>query len=373
VLTTGVAPLLRLFQQTRSEQAVWEVLLDFSPARVRPCLSLVSFGLEAPRPRGLEVDPAPLQTRLRPFTMALESPDRKAADKAVEVVRSLGLGSLPALIEGLKSERPNVQIASAELIGEFGPWGQPAVEPLRRLLKQGNAALRLRATITLGVIGPVAEAAVGDLIEAVGDSDEEVRHWAARSLGRIGPAARAAVPALLTALEGKDENLRYIAANALGDIKVAEKKVIDALVRRLVEKDTSNTKSWAAYALGQFGPAAKGAIPHLVEVIQRPQLSDAQEDGAVDRCLSMAADALGEMGEEAKDAVPVLVKLLHEDLQSRPLTVRAAAVALAKIGSAAREPALPAMRELLKRIRRGGDGELERAVKEAYDKLAERK
>jgi HEAT repeat protein len=369
LLGSGVLPLVRLYEQTRSGQTVWEALIDFTPARMRPCLNLVSFGLDRPRSKGVEVDSAALRTRLRAFILALDDPEDKGAIKAREVVRRLGLAALPALVEALKSDRTNIQIQSALLIGECGPRGQPAVEALRRLMKEGNMAVRGRATATLGAIGPGAEAAIPELIEALHDSDKEVRWWAAHALGQIGPAARVAVPALLEALKGEDHLLRCGAAHALGNIKVADKKVIDALLERLTEKDRLNTRLGAAGALGKFGLAAKAAVPQLMELLQSKKIGDASDPQEIDHLQSVAAWALGRMGVEAREAAPLLVKLLQRDIKTYPMTTSAAAEALGNLGPSVKEIARPALADLLRRASKAMDSQLQEKVKAAMSKL----
>jgi HEAT repeat protein len=90
----------------------------------------------------------------------------------------------------------------------------------------------------------------------------DVRRKAATyELGEYGPAAHKAVPALLQALTGGDNAVRETAAHSLGSIGANPQTVIPVLIKYLRDDDV-NVR--AATALGNFGPAAKPAVPGLV-------------------------------------------------------------------------------------------------------------
>ncbi len=94
---------------------------------------------------------------------------------------------------------------------------------------------------------------------------DDRRKSAAIELGKFGPAARAGVPALLRALNGNDDAVHECAAISLGIIHAEPDLVIPALTRWL---DADGVKDRAATALGEFGPAAKAAVPKLVTLLQ---------------------------------------------------------------------------------------------------------
>jgi HEAT repeat protein len=97
----------------------------------------------------------------------------------------------------------------------------------------------------------------------------------------------------------------------------------------------------AAQALGQIGPAAKDAVPLLVQAIQSPSLE----------VRSSAIDALGRMGPHAAQAVPAIIKevdLPKNHINYAPLAQfrRLAARALGRIGPQAKE-AVPVLKQAL--------------------------
>ncbi len=122
----------------------------------------------------------------------------------------------------------------------------------------------------------------------------------------------------------------------------------------------ADDRKHAAVTLGQIGPAAKDAVPHLVELLKDP-------DALVRRA---AAGALGMIGAAAKDAVPHLIDLLKDsDTDVR----RAAAGALGMIGPAAKD-AVPHLVDLLKDpdadVRRAAAGALGGIGAAAKDAIA---
>ncbi len=207
-------------------------------------------------------------------------------------------------------------------------------------------------------------------------SKSEVPDFVPDDLGRRGGLD----PELMQRLQLKQRVQLYIknldlpvaddrkhAAVTLGQIGPAAKDAVPHLVELL--KDPDADVRWAAAgALGMIGAAAKDAVPHLVELLKDSNTdvhraaADAlrgigAEKDAVPHLVELlkdpkllwyvrraAADALGQIGPEAKAAVPHLVELLKDsDTDVR----RAAAGALGQIGPAAKD-AVPHLVDLLK-------------------------
>lgn len=116
------------------------------------------------------------------------------------------------------------------------------------------------------------------------------------------------------------------------------------LLARHVAKDSDEDKEQcrrAAQALGQFGPAAKEAVPLLAQALQSPS----QE------VRGFAVDALGRIGLEARTAVPAIiaeVDLPKEHINYARLAAfrRVAARALGRIGLGA-TAAIPVLEKAL--------------------------
>jgi hypothetical protein len=201
-----------------------------------------------------------------------------------------------------------------------------------------------------------------------GEEDSNVVEVASGAIQKIGGPA---VPVLLKGLEGDNENVRLFVIEVLrnhlfreGKEKIGRallrlvretrdpevhrvliwplqmygeaKDVVPVLTTALQDKDARMRQS-AASAIGEFGKAARPAIPSLVKLAEDPLV----DRGTVYRALE-AADA------DAKVVLPILVKAVKEGDRNQ---VAAAAHYLGKLGPRA-EPAVPVLVARLKSIPR---------------------
>ena len=109
----------------------------------------------------------------------------------------------------------------------LGEIGEPAVEPLIKLLRDEDDYVNYYAAKALGKIGDAR--AVEPIIRALSDDDWKVRRSAAEALGKIG-ALRAIEP-LITALDDR-ENTGTISAGMPSD---EEWRVADAAKEALIQ------------------------------------------------------------------------------------------------------------------------------------------
>lgn len=121
------------------------------------------------------------------------------------------------------------------------------------------------------------------------------------ALGHLGPAAAAAVPRILLRLEHHNRRVAEAAAVALGAI--GDASAIAALTKAL---DRDDIAPRAADALGRFGPAAAGALPALVRLIE--VLPD--RDGDV-----LIRQAIARIGGRAQaDALPKVYHMMLSEV-----------------------------------------------------------
>jgi len=166
----------------------------------------------------------------------------------------------------------------------------------------------------------------------------------------------------IEALKDEDKDVRSGAAEALGEIGPAAKPAVPALIEALGDEDSRvpvfaaalvkigadavpalvvalkenkrQVRPWAASILARIGPDARAAIPALVEALR---------DGRKEVRWG-AAHALGGIDPAARAATPAL----REALKDQDRDVRAAAAsALGKVGPDA-EAAVPALIQALK-------------------------
>ena len=136
----------------------------------------------------------------------------------------------------------------------------------------------------------------------------------------------------------KDIGARSRAAGALGRIGPAAKDAVPALIEALKAKKDPKyffvVRASAAFALGEIRPATKGTVRALAEA-----LKDAGSSVG-----SKVTAALGKIGPNAKEAVPALIARLDGG-KSKSRSVRLESIsALSKIGPVA----IPALLEASK-------------------------
>jgi HEAT repeat protein len=238
--------------------------------------------------------------------------------------------AIPALVNSLEDEDPEVRTAVIEALGEIGAAAREAVPALIGLLDDPN--VRNVVAYALGGIGPAAEDAVPALIPLlcypVGSTQRVVR----ATLVRIGPAA---VRGLIESLLDEDPFLRSAAAETLGSFGSGAGEAVHGL--RAALGDEYTLVSWkAAQALGEIGPGAREAVPALLKMFRSLDSGDWYVRATV-------IEALGRIGPAASAAVVGM----QEALSDRDSDVRAeAALALWRLGSDARPLTSPLVKAL---------------------------
>ena len=114
----------------------------------------------------------------------------------------------------------------------LGPLGKDAVPDLLRIYRRlpYNEVQREYIAGIFGRIGSAAEPAVADLAWAVlHDPDQEERTCAAYALGKICARPEIAIPALISALGDSVERVRFTAAKALGEFGPAARAAVPIL------------------------------------------------------------------------------------------------------------------------------------------------
>jgi HEAT repeat protein len=213
------------------------------------------------------------------------------------------------LVWGARESDPKVRLASMRAMDAVGRNARVAVPALVHGLKDGDRRVRLAAACALAQFEPSVEGAMTMLIAALEDdrSSEDEADRAAIALGYFGPRARPALSLLLDRLRRSDT-----ATMALAEMGPA---AVPGLTEALMEKD-AKVRRRAARALRLLGPAARSAVPLLID-----RLKDADVGVRAE-----AAYALGEIHREK--AIPLLRDLLRDDTS----VSKAAAEALCALG-----------------------------------------
>ena len=215
---------------------------------------------------------------------------------AAEALGGISPAAVPALIQALQDPEKEVRQAAVSALGEVGAEAAAAVPDLVALLPQ-DGPRGLHVVFPLSRIGP---AAVPALIQALRGRDTDVRSRAAQVLGLIGPEAQAAAPTLVEVLRDPEARVRVRAAEALW--QVAQDPTGVALLAAVLGDEDGVLRRDAARFLGQMGPAARPAVPALVEALR----------DADDATRVPVAEVLGRIGPGAAAAVPALAEALRE-------------------------------------------------------------
>jgi hypothetical protein len=219
-----------------------------------------------------------------------------------------GTNATRMVIDKLNDENPAVREAAwwavSSFFAEYSISTNETISLCLAALKDDDAMVRVRATISLGRIGRAASNAVPALIPLLsareagrGPSERVfVRANAARILGLIGPAASNAIPALTNLMVTGDSYVRVSAAVALWQITSNENLVLPVIISELPSFD-KYVKQTPIDALKEMGPRAKAAFPLLVSELHCTE--DAKLRGAITNALkAIDPDAAAKAGVE---------------------------------------------------------------------------
>jgi len=177
--------------------------------------------------------------------------------------------AVPALIALLDDPDDRVRYLSVFAIRCLGPVAHEALPRVIKSLNDPEFTVQDDAVAALGTIRADPEHVVPILLDflAKNPSDQILRQDTMVALGQFGTNADSAVPVLLVCLRDPDSNMRNTATRALGDIHSQPGLVVIALANNLAferEKSVNNFYNTLA-ALDQYGPAARSAVPILLQ------------------------------------------------------------------------------------------------------------
>jgi HEAT repeat protein len=343
-----------------SATALIRCLKDPKPG-VRSAAATSLGEIVSTRPAGTATPLIDLEDVKDALVETLGDRDAKVRLAAIKAIAShpLESGDPPkALAEGLKDESAENRAAAIYGLISFRQGLDPWVPILLRLAERDpDPSVRQQCFTTLNYAfkPPAITAAVVPVLTAsLRSEDAKVRSQVASLLSALGADARAAIPELLRVLnEPLDPQVAPVegpfvtfdpasaAASALGGIapRSAEAKEVIAALIEVARSGPLKRRGWAAYALGEFGPAAEEAVPVLIKAI-----NDATPDDKFEHEAS-AALALGKIAPDTPSADQAVAALLPV-LQSNVWFSRTNAIeALRRFGPKA-AAAIPRLRAL---------------------------
>jgi HEAT repeat protein len=260
----------------------------------------------------------------------------------------------------LADNRPTLRVEAAAILAHIDPANTAALPVLIKALdhsfeEEGFRSYRLFETLVW--LGPTAKAAMPGLIVWARKAPDTENLY--RALVAIDPDNSACVPLLIEGLKEHDHMADYEATVCLGLLGSRARSALPALVElirnRAGKRTTDDNPVWsllesAIRAVGRIDPRSPEVISALIQVIEgatavgktplpEPDFAHFDKDPT-----EAAAKVLGSIGPAAKAAVPALIDRLRTNID-RDTCIEAVLEALGKIGPEAKA-ALPVLREM---------------------------
>jgi HEAT repeat protein len=279
----------------------------------------------------------------------LEDPDDGFVAVVANSLRDIGTPAIPILRKALRNQNATVRKHAGLVLLAIGPG---AVPDLLDALKDPDAGVRWQAVGNLCQVAYdrskdelTARLVIASLMTALAkDANKEVRAEAATCLALLAAKATVAVPALIDALDDREPIVHYAAMRALAAIGPAAKPALPRLVEMVenapadrpaqeevralianVDNDSYALRSKATHALERLG---RIAVTPLREALEKSPSLEANRRlrTLLDRLERQereygvaAVVALGGIGVEARSAVPVLLATLNDKARSREM------------------------------------------------------
>jgi HEAT repeat protein len=179
--------------------------------------------------------------------------------------------AVPWLVEEVHRPPNYLTVQLVETLTKIDPErGRKEGTPVLQAMAKTVSPFRVQAAMALGRLKPDSEEALAALIDCLSDANAGVRQQASQFLGTLKPPARKAAPALKRLLSDPILAVRVNAAGSLWRINGDTEATIPVLLEALKPAPGNYSRYQAAAELGQMGPAAKSALPALLELRNDP-------------------------------------------------------------------------------------------------------
>jgi HEAT repeat protein len=206
--------------------------------------------------RPQEREPVYQGKRLAFWLYAAYSGHGRNGEGAEEAVRQAGTNAIPTLLRMLRAKDSALRVKATELARR-----QHLIDIEFTHAEGWNDA----AVMGFHLLGSKAQSAVPALIEIANQNiSSPSRNDAICALGMVGPSAKDALPSLLQWTTNADWKARLYSIGSLYEIGAEPDRVMPVLMSALHDPNQM-VQSKAVWALGEYGPKAKIAVPALVE------------------------------------------------------------------------------------------------------------
>ena len=285
----------------------------------------------------------PAEEAIPALLKQLESREDQRKYRAAFALGKIGPSAVDGLIKSLQSRSSSTRAAAALALGWMEEKPLPAISELAWAISDSDADVRTNSADALVKIGDAAKA---DVLAALKESDDtEFPEVAIELLGRLGNPSPEAMERIQSALKSNHDESRAAAVSALfmvngaqqnGAKQNGDKQNIDLLrqaltdeseivrdvalvelrrgklqnasvlpvLQKLLANEKSDTAKTAARALGAIGPAAKSAVPDLIDQLIYDSQAESEFARAIVRIgpssvrALLGADGKGESGDQ---------------------------------------------------------------------------
>ena len=247
------------------------------------------------------------------LTDGLRNPNPRVREGVVRALQHNARGAKlrTGLVARLHDPDPGVRLAAAVTLTNIDKSrAEAAVPVLAELAFDRDLARRVEALAALRLLGPLAKPALPDLFRRVRFGDFDTRLCAAEALMEADRSTwRSYVPALVAALKSKESGHRQRALNRLRDTGPDARAALPDMKERLRDDDMT-IRVAAAEAVFRVAPeAVADAVTCLIGVLREPQAAGRRNY----RHWRAVVRALDKMGPAAREAVPALIELIRAD------------------------------------------------------------
>lgn len=238
---------------------------------------------------------------IKALTAHLKSEKPEVAIAAAGVLGSKAQEAVPLLGRMLAHTEPNIRARAVVALVRLGPDAKEAIEPLRGSMKDDNPDIAFWSAVAVSRLDPTPES-VARVAGYLDHASTQLRLSAADVLGRLGSQAAPAAPRLLAARASEDGHVRLAAAMAAWKAS-SDPAALQAAVELLKSPDPLIRALAAVDICSIAGPQAKPVVPDLVK-----RLFD-----SFTGVRSAVAEGLGRIGPGAAESAPALLALLEGD------------------------------------------------------------
>jgi HEAT repeat protein len=258
------SPIIR----TRAAAALWKIA-----GQVEPGHTLLLAALRQPNgPNRREAIQILQQMGAKANELApalvdlLNDTDGELHNHALAALQNYGAASVPAVAQALPKTSGPTRTLLINFLQTLGPLAKVAVPVVRSLLQESDSQTRLAALRVLYQVDEHDRDLVPSLLTLGQSPDLNTRFGVMQLASELNPKPRELEPLFRALLKDTNVALQCQAAAALYE---TEPKSIEQVMPVLLDalKDR-NRRDWAMNAVGRIGPAAKDALPQLINSLK---------------------------------------------------------------------------------------------------------